>query len=137
MKHVINLSLVFFLLLTGVSCNAQEKKSTTTSVDNIEVYYFHYSRRCMTCETVEQEAKKAVQELYPQQIANGKIVFKSLNLEDASTKAIAQKSKAMGQSLLIISGDKRVDLTNQGFMYAVGSPDKLKAEIKKVIDGML
>jgi len=36
--------------------------------------------------------------------------------------------------LIVISGDKRVDLTDKGFMYANESPDKLKAEIKKAID---
>ena len=137
MKKVFISNLVLFLLLTGISCTAQESKSTASATKKIEVYYFHYTNRCMTCNTVEKEAKDAVASLYPQQVASGKIVFKALNLDDEPTKAVAVKCKAMGQSLLVISGDKRVDLTNQGFMYAVNNPDKLKAEIKTTIDGML
>jgi hypothetical protein len=30
-----------------------------------------------------------------------------------------------------------VDLTDKGFLYANNSPNKLKAEIKKAIEGML
>ena len=34
-----------------------------THAATIEVYYFHYSRRCATCQAVETETLKAIQQL--------------------------------------------------------------------------
>lgn len=124
-------------LLTSFSCSAKENKAVAAVSNKVEVYYFHYTRRCMTCNTVESETKKALSELYPAQMQSGAVTFKSLNLDDATTKALADKCQASGQNLLVISGTSRTDLTNQAFMNAVNDPDKLKAEIKKTIDALV
>jgi len=86
---------------------------------------------------VETESKKAVEALYPELLKSGKLIFKGVNLDEDNSKADAEKCKASGQSLLVICGDKKVDLTSVGFMNAVNSPEKLKAELKKTIDSML
>jgi hypothetical protein len=103
----------------------------------IEVYYFHFTRRCMTCNNVEKVSKEAVEQQYAEKVKAGEITFKSINLDEKEGEAIGAKLKIEGQTLLIVSGDKRVDLTDKGFMYANDSPGKLKAEIKKAIDNML
>jgi hypothetical protein len=38
---------------------------------------------------------------------------------------------------LVISGEKRVDLTQAGFMYARSQPEKYKTEIKSAVDSMI
>ncbi len=91
----------------------------------------------MTCNAVESESKKALENLYSEQEKKGTITFKGINLDDKSSEFAAKKCQASGQSLLIMSGKKRVDLTSQGFMYAKSNPDKLKQEIKKAIDPLL
>jgi hypothetical protein len=103
----------------------------------IEVYYFHFTRRCMTCNNVEKVSKEAVEQQYAEKVKTGEITFKSVNLDEKEGEAIGAKLKVEGQTLLIVSGDKRVDLTDKGFLYANNSPEKLKAEIKKAVDGML
>ena len=125
MKKAISL---FILTLTILSIQA---------VTNVEVYYFHFTRRCVTCQAVETETLKSIKQLYPEQFKKGLITFKSLNLDDKSSVALAQKCKAEGQALLVISNNKRVDLTEQGFMYAKSQPDKLKEELNKVIQPLL
>lgn len=103
----------------------------------IEVYYFHFTRRCMTCNNVEKVSKEAVEQQFAEKVKAGEITFKSVNLDETEGEAIGAKLKVEGQTLLIVSGDKRVDLTEKGFLYANNSPEKLKAEIKKAIDSML
>ncbi len=105
--------------------------------EKIEVYYFHFTRRCATCQAVETESKSALEALYPSQLKNGTISFKEVNLDNKNSKPAVEKAKAEGQSLIILKGDKRVDLTTKAFMYALSSPDKLQDEIKKAIDSML
>lgn len=124
MRKMIVLALLFASLLTYAGTKA-------------EVYYFHYSHRCATCNAVEEVTKKAVADLYAQQFKKGEIIFRSVNLDEEASVAIAKKCKAEGQSLLIIGKGKRKDLTDKAFMYARTSPEKLKAEIKKAIDAVL
>lgn len=142
MKKLISGSLLLFFVVTlfTVSSVAADKKveaPVLSKSTKVEVYYFHYTRRCMTCNAVENESKAAIAALYPAQFKKGQITFKSVNLDDKGSEIVAAKCQAEGQALLIISGTKRTDLTDKGFMYARSSPEKLKAELKKTIDAML
>lgn len=140
MKQSIFFTVAMVMLLGGFSCNAQTTKKTNDNsavASKIEVYYFHFTRRCMTCNTVESETKRAIESLYPEKYKSGDITFTSINLDEESSKAAAAKCKAGGQSLLVMSGDKRIDLTSQGFMYAVNNPEKLTQVVKKAIDPLL
>jgi len=125
MKKVISLFIVTLIV------------ASLQAVAKVEVYYFHYTRRCVTCQAVETETLKSIQQLYPEQFKKGLITFKSVNLDEENSKVLADKCKAEGQSLLVISNNKRIDLTEQGFMYAKSQPDKLKVELSKVIQPLL
>lgn len=123
-KIVISLVLLFFI-------------GGMYAVAPVDVFYFHYTRRCTTCKAVESETFNALQQLYKKQIEAGVLKFTSVNLDEKSSEQIAEKCKADGQSLLIVSGKKRIDLTNSGFMYATNKPEKLKLELKKSINPLL
>jgi len=133
MKKSISITILALIIASFFSANSQTAK-TTKAVSKVEVFYFHYSRRCVTCQAVETETQKSILALYPLQAKRGLITFKSINLDEKSSEAIAAKCKAEGQSLLITSSNKRVDLTDKAFMYAKSNPVKLKAELKKTID---
>ncbi len=120
--------------LTACTNNDTEQvKSPATT----EVYYFHLSRRCMTCQTVEKVAEQSVKDLYPEAVKNGTITFKSVNIEDKGNKALLKKHKVAGQSLLIVNGQERFDITDKGFLYAVKEPEKLKAEMKTILEKLV
>jgi len=125
MKKLISLFLLTFVIVS------------LQAVSKVEVYYFHFTRRCETCQAVETETLKSVKQLYPEQFKKGLITFKSVNLDEKKNKTLADKCKAEGQALLVISNNKRTDLTEQGFMYAKDQPDKLKAELNKTIRPLL
>ena len=129
MKKVIFLSFALMLLMCSFICSAQTEKKETSAATQIEAYYFHNAARCVTCKTVESEAKADLENLYGSQVT-----FKSLNLEDDATKAIAKKLEVSGQTLLIVKGNKKVNLTNEGFMYARTNPKKFKSIIKEKVD---
>jgi hypothetical protein len=122
---------------TGSSSSNPNEPVSLNPSKKVEVFYFHFSRRCSTCINVENESRKAVETLYPEQVKKGEITFQSVNLDEKEGEAIGAKYKIEGQTLIIISDDKRVDLTDKGFLYANNSPEKLKAEFKKAIDGFL
>lgn len=119
--------ILVLMLFSPVFAFAQSKNTA-----KIEAYYFHNATRCTTCKTVEAEAKADLKELY-----GDKITFQALNLEEKSTDAIAKKLNVSGQTLLVVKGDKQVNLTNEGFLYAVTNPEKFKNIIKEKVDPLL
>ncbi len=135
MKQLMVLSFAFLMLFSVFSSDAQVKKSDVkaTVSKKIEVYYFHFSRRCNTCKSVEANAQKAVETLYADKVKKGEYSFKSINLDDASSKTIAKKLGVGGQTLLVVSSKKQIDITDKGFMNAQ-DPEKMKEEIKKAVN---
>ncbi len=99
-----------------------------------EVYYFHMTRRCATCQAVETVTEAALKENFSDQMKNGQVTFKSVNVEDKANKNLAKKLKVSGQSLLVVNGADRVDITDKGFLYANSDPDKLKDVIKSTVE---
>lgn len=135
-------SILLLIVLGSISLNifAQDtEKKSDQVIDEavVEVYYFHLTRRCATCQAVENESEAALQKLYPEELRSGKIIFMSVNLEEESNEALAEKLHVSGQSLLVVKGDKQVNLTNDGFMYARSNPEKLEASLKDAIDPIL
>ncbi|HAQ21830.1 MAG TPA: hypothetical protein DCR40_21760 [Prolixibacteraceae bacterium] len=125
------LLLTLFIPIIGMSqTNKNEVKAASSN--QIEAYYFHNTYRCITCKTVEAEAKADLQSLYGSQVT-----FKALNLEDDATKAIAKKLEVSGQTLLLVKGDQKINITNEGFLYARSNPVKFKMIIKEKVDKLL
>lgn len=98
---------------------------------DIKAYYFHATRRCATCNSVEAVTKEAIKEY-----GSKSVKFISLNIEDKKNKDLMKKYKVGGQTLLLVKGDKKENLTTFAFMNARNKPAKLKAKIKSVIDSL-
>jgi hypothetical protein len=130
------LLIISFSACTGQSSKKEVKESVSNS-DKIEAYYFHFTARCTTCRTIEAKAKENLETLYPNQFKQGLITFQSINLEEASSKPLAESLGVSGQTLLIVKGDQKINLTNEGFMYAVVNPEKFKEIINEKVDGLL
>jgi hypothetical protein len=135
------LLLVLLFFMPVLSCNSQpatkEVKPNDNTSDKIEAYYFHFTARCSTCKTIEAEAKGNLEVLYPNQMKAGLITFQSLNLDEESNKPLAEKLGISGQTLLLVKGSQKVNLTNEGFMYAVVKPEKFREIINEKVDGLL
>ena len=139
MKNLILIVLVM-LVFSGVSCNAQQEKSqpvSNSSGNDVEVYYFHYTARCVTCLAIEAETNNDIELLYNDQFKAGKISFTSLNLEEPAGKSIGDKLGVSGQTLLIVKGDQKIDITLAGVLYAVEKQDKFKEVLKEKIDPLI
>lgn len=135
--------LAFLLLFSGITADTTVSAcgppffSSLISGKKIDVCYFHFTRRNPTDINIEKVAREAVEQQYADKVRTGEVTFQSINLDEKDGEALGTKLKVDGQTLLIISDDKRVDLTDKGMMYASSSPEKLKAEIQKTIDTFL
>lgn len=135
------LSLIVTLLfivgnITTSSAQSVKKTVKNSTVSNkVEVYYFHFTRRCNTCMSVESTAKKALETLYPDKVKKGVYTFTAMNLDEDKTKPIAEKLGVGGQTLLVVCGQKKTDLTDKAFMNA-HDLEKMKTEINKAIENL-
>lgn len=130
--------LVFGLLLT--SCNGQEKNKTTSSdvsVSKIEVFDFHSTHRCMTCNAIEANTNYTLNTYFAKELKDGKITFQVINVDKKENEKIAEKFEASGTSLFlnVIKNGKetKIDLTDFAFMNG-NDKDKFSKELKTKID---
>jgi hypothetical protein len=142
MKKILNILMMAFFAIQAFALQvSKEVKNDGVSFapegEKIEAYYFHYTRRCATCEAVESETKNALDEYFPEKMKDGTITFLSVNIEEEGNEAFAEKMGVSGQTLLFISGEQKTDLTTAAFMYAKTKPETLKKEIKKTIEELL
>jgi hypothetical protein len=86
---------------------------------------------------VEAEARKNVEMLYTDLVKSGRISFTALNLEEATGKEMGEKLGVNSQTLLIVKGDEKINITNEGFLYAVSKPLKFAEVMKSKIDPLL
>ena len=133
----------FLILMLAFSLFACKSKSpeNQTSVnvisEDLQVYYFHNTKRCATCNAVEEETKMALELFYGEKMKAGTIEFTSLNLEEEEGQSMAQALHVSGQTLLIVKGEIQLNLTNEGFMNARTNPTKFHEILKTQIDQLL
>lgn len=136
MKKLITVGIALIMVSVQFSCIGQAEQTQTSTesqlTSQVGVYYFHFTRRCATCIAVEENSKKAVEELYPDQVKTGEYFFKGVNLDEESSKDIAKELGIGMQALLVVHGDEKIDITGEGFMYA-HEYEKLKTEIEKAV----
>ena len=136
MKIIAYLFMTAMTLGVNISCSARnDNKNGNAAISDagkVEVFYFHFTRRCVTCQAVENVSRQAVEELY-----GGRVAFSEFNLEEEKGKQKGEQLGISGQTLLIVSGDTKINITNEGFMNARSNPDKLKQIIKEKIDPLL
>jgi hypothetical protein len=136
MKRIIFLFSILSVLAVSISCNShgtRKESALTMKTTGTQVYYFHFTRRCATCIAVEENARKAVEALYPNEVKTGDITFTALNLDEIAGKEIGGTLGVGGQTLLVVRGEKRLDITSTGFLNA-HDLEKMKDEIKSAVD---
>ncbi len=135
MKRISSVIILTAIMLSSLGLSAQDAETQKKGSTPIEVYYFHYTHRCATCQAVEAVTEKSLKELYPEKVKNGEIVFLSVNIEVESNQPLVEQFKVGGQTLIVTKNDKiEKDLTNKAFMFAREQPEKLKAAIKKTVE---
>lgn len=130
------LCIALFSLAMNISCSAQtnnkEENQKNSQTGKVEVFYFHYTRRCATCKAVESVSRETIAELY-----GVKVRFADFNLDEEVGETKGKELGVSGQTLLIVAGDTKINITSEGFMNARSNPEKLKAIIKEKIDPLL
>ena len=124
---------VSLTLLASISISRQVTAQVQDDENAIvEMYYFHFNTRCETCLAVESEAQLDAQLLF-----GGDVKFTAVNLDEKNGEEIGKKLGVNSQTLLVVKGNTKINLTNEGFLYALTDPDKLREIIEEKIKPLL
>lgn len=126
--------LMMLILMIGLmSCGSNADNSANSAKpvkDRVEVIYFHGKQRCATCMAIEKNAKEAVNAMFADELKNGSVVFKTVDISTPEGEALADKYEVSWSSLYVNKwkGGKetRNDMTKFGFSNARSNPDVFK-----------
>ncbi len=128
------------LLLLIFSCRTEKKEETKafeTNPECVQIVLFHMAQRCTSCNAVEKETKKILEEVYKDELDAGKIKFLSFNFQSENGKKAASQLNVTGQSLIIVKGNNTIDLSGPAFLFAHPHPeryrDALTGELEKYL----
>jgi hypothetical protein len=109
--------------------------------NRVEVLCFHAKQRCATCLAIEKNAKEVISQNFAQQVKNGTVVFKEIDISTKEGEKIADKYRVSSSSIFVNSWKKgketRYDVSNFAFLNAKNNPDVFKKELKKKITRLL
>ena len=101
---------LFYLLIATlvlISCgNASKKKTEENKAEelqpnHIEVLYFHSAQRCITCRAIEANTVALLDSVYSKEKANGKIIYKVIDISKKENEAIADKYEVTWSCLFV------------------------------------
>jgi len=120
MKYLNILTLSMLLSLTA--CQGQDNSKVMVTTDTsrkIEVIDFYGTHRCVTCEAIEANAKYTIDTYFKNEVNDGVIVFKTINVDKDENYSVAEKFEATGTALFINvikdGQEHHIDLTNFAF----------------------
>lgn len=141
MKFLKILSFVFLLVFSD--CQGQDNSKTIVTTDTstkIEVIDFYGTHRCVTCEAIEANAKYTVDTYFQDAVKQGKLAFKTVNVDEEKNYDIAERFEATGTALFINvikdGKEQHIDLTNFAFEKGRDKED-FSAELKVKIEEQL
>lgn len=72
----------------------------------LTVYYFHGNQRCMTCNRIEELARAAIQDKYAKEMADGTVVFRSVNVEEPANEHFIRDFQLTTRSVVMQKAGK-------------------------------
>jgi hypothetical protein len=84
-----------------------EKKNLDEGTDEpiVIVYYFHPTIRCIACITVESIAAETIEKAFREQLADGRLVWMRVNLDEQGGREYKKQFEVSGSALVIAKLD--------------------------------
>ncbi|MCX4358469.1 MAG: nitrophenyl compound nitroreductase subunit ArsF family protein [Rikenellaceae bacterium] len=109
--------------------------------DRVEILCFHSKRRCATCMAIEKNAKEAVETQFADELKDGTVVFRSVDISKPENEKIAEKYGVTWSSLFISKWkdgrETYENMTEYAFAKARTSPDTFKSVVIEKVNALL
>lgn len=102
---------ILMIAATAIALAAEKRDAkptlpapTTTNVPNVQViaYYFHGTVRCAECLKIEKRAHEVIERQFRTELADKRVVFKSVNYEQPENTHFLQDYKLPCPSLVLV-----------------------------------
>lgn len=140
------LLLISLMCLGLASCGNRtsdngKKTEAVPEKDRVEVLYFHSKQRCATCIAIENNTKEVVEEQSADEVKNGTLVFRSIDISEKENREIAEKYEVTWSSLFVSKWEggkeKYENLTEYAFANARTAPETFREGLAEKINGLL
>jgi hypothetical protein len=135
MKAFSLVCLIILLACSGPKTTAPALPEMPAS-GQVAVIYLHTSEGCAICNAVGQIARETVEKTFADWQKEGRIVFRSYDLDDPGVDDFARKLGVSVKSLLVVKDGKVIDLTADAFLYALANPEKYKTLLQQTINSL-
>ena len=140
----IGLALLGLSILSSCQSKQNDEKSGITESNvtaPIEVIYFYGKQRCATCMAMEKFAKEAIDSVFPEQVKNGTILFRSIDITTPDGEKLADSFEITSSSLFIVDNSQKIpereNMTTFGFRNARNNREVYKQGIIDQINKFL
>jgi len=105
----------------------------------VELVYFHRTKRCYSCQYAGDTTQEIVESYYSDELANGRLLFKTLDVQDPANSEMINKYGAYGSSLFIsvvTDGEDHIQAITD-IWFHIGDDDKFIGDVKTEIEEAL
>jgi len=98
---IIRNRLALILIITFIAIFVFRLTPALSSEKEVIAYYFHSNFRCVTCRTMEQYSREAIEENFKDELSSGKLVFKTVNIDEKENKHFVNDYDLYTKSLVL------------------------------------
>ncbi len=113
----------------GASAETAVKSPVPASKNVLSVYYFHGTRRCVTCSKIEQLARAAMESGFAGAVKKGELVFRSVNVDEQANAHFVNDFK-LASSTVVMERNGKFEKFDDVWNL-VGEPEKFTAYLQK------
>lgn len=127
---------MFLTLMIGlISCGNGENTANAESPanDRVEVIYFHGKQRCATCVAIEKNTREVIDNLFANELKDGKVVFKIVDISTPEGEKIADKYEVTWSSLFVNKWKNGEETQNNLTEFAFGNAHNNSDAFKKAL----
>jgi hypothetical protein len=129
--------------------NRQNGPSSLTGTDEndpgrarpiVIAYYFHRTIRCIPCITVEAVAAETIEKAFHEQLADGRLIWMRINLDDNGGQGYEKQFDISGSALVVAKVNERIGMQYKKLTKVwelLSDPDALSEYVEDEIDEYL
>lgn len=116
---------------------AIENQPQQTTIENgVVVYYFHTSKRCPTCLSIESQADETIKNLFSAELLQGKLDWQVINTDEPENSHFVKDYKLYTKSIILrlVRNGKQVEWKNLPEIWElVHEPENYSGYLEKEI----
>ncbi len=108
---------------------------------NIIIAYFHTTFRCNSCQKIEALTKEAMQKGFPKELKKGKLVWKTVNIDEQGNSRFIEDYNLATKSVIVIEvkDNKQIQWKNLQKVWELLNDDKaflkyIQDEVKSYLE---